>query len=146
MIEFVRWLGRLKPLSLSAACGWIVGTTVVLFAVGSMFELVRKGKGMEGVAAVGAAAVICCAGAVMALVVTAKLRGPHRALWSLLVGTLFRMVFPFAAGLFLTQMNGALAQAGVFGWIVVFYLPLLIIETVFSVRFLQAGLGSPRGS
>jgi hypothetical protein len=118
-----------------------VGTAVVVFAGGSWIAFGKHG--VEGINAVGIAALICGLGAVLALVTTAKLRGLHRALWALLAGTVLRMVLPFGLGLLLVQTSPTLKQAGVLGWMVAFYLPLLLVETVFSVRFLQAGFAGP---
>lgn len=47
---------------------------------------------------------------------------------------LVRMAIPLAAGFLITTTGGPLAEAGVFGMIVGFYLIGLLVETILAVR------------
>ena len=47
---------------------------------------------------------------------------------------IFRMGLPMGVGLLLNYGGGPLASAGVFGWIVVFYLLTLAVETLLSLH------------
>ena len=51
---------------------------------------------------------------------------------------LFRFGLPLAGGLYLTRQGGSLAESGVFGMIVVFYLITLAVETPLSLALLGA--------
>jgi hypothetical protein len=53
-----------------------------------------------------------------------------------LLGMLFRMGLPLVTGVVLTRAGGPLADAGLFGMIMVFYLVGLVVETTLSVRVL----------
>ena len=88
------------------------------------------------------AALVCWFGSTAALVLTAISRGPQGALISLLVGMLFRMGLPLLAGIWLTRSSPALAEAGVFGAILVFYLVTLVVETLLVLPLVQPHLGA----
>jgi hypothetical protein len=61
-----------------------------------------------------------------------------KAVHGLLGGTLVRTGLPLASGIFLQQIGGPLAEAGVFGMIVACYLVMLIFETLLSVRMIKS--------
>jgi hypothetical protein len=94
-------------------------------------------RGAAGVAAACLAAGVCWLGAVAALVCSARLAPAGRAVQAHLAGSLFRIGIPLAVGTVLQQRGGALADAGVFGLIVVFYLVALTTETVLSLKFVK---------
>ena len=73
---------------------------------------------------------------VVALVLTAALRSPKRAVAGVLLGMLFRMGVPLGTGIFLHRQGGPLAKAGVFGMILGFYLLTLLVETLLALRLL----------
>ena len=50
---------------------------------------------------------------------------------------LIRMAIPMATGMFLTKRGGPLAEAGLFGMIVGFYLVGLLVETLLTVRLVN---------
>jgi len=49
----------------------------------------------------------------------------------------FRFGLPLIAGLIFQESGGVLAEAGVFGLIVVFYLITLVAETCLSLQFVN---------
>ena len=61
-------------------------------------------------------------------------RQPLQAVNGVGLATLFRMAIPMATGIVLTKVGGPLAEAGVFGMIVGFYLVGLLVETLLAVR------------
>lgn len=83
------------------------------------------------------AGAICWAGALSALLLIGLFRASQNQMVSAtLLGMLFRMGLPLVTGLVLTRNGGPLADAGLFGMILVFYLVGLVVETILSVRIL----------
>jgi hypothetical protein len=117
-------------------------------AVGLAYPLIGLAAsqkfGQAGWLAALVAALVCWFGSTAALVLTALLRGPQTALYSLLFGMVFRMGLPLAAGIVLSQQSPRLAAAGVFGCIVGFYLVTLVAETLLSLPLVQGPAGPRR--
>ena len=95
--------------------------------------IAQRRSGPDGLRAVLLAAGICWFAASAALMVTGCLRNSPYATAGILVATGLRLGLPLASGLALQHHGGELAEAGVFGWIVVFYLLTLAIETTLCV-------------
>jgi hypothetical protein len=93
--------------------------------------------GIAGLEAVLVAAGTCWISSVAALYLTEKLRLAGHIIPGVFAGMLLRLALPLATGIFLSEWGGALADAGVFGFIVVFYLVTLAVETALSVRLIQ---------
>lgn len=93
--------------------------------------------GTDGIVAASVGAVICWVAGAVALSMLTILRGPKLALHALLAGMIFRLGLPLIAGTVLQKQNGSLAKAGVFGWIMVFYLVMLVVETTSSLKLVQ---------
>lgn len=93
--------------------------------------------GAWGVRAAGVAASLCWFGCSMALMCTVVF---HRV--NPVVGVLgamfFRLGVPLVLGLVLQHNHPDLAQAGVFGTILVYYLLSLVVETILSVRLIPS--------
>lgn len=89
--------------------------------------------GLAGVAASAVAGGVCWGGCLVALVLAGWFRDPKHFLYGWLLGLVFRMVIPFMVGLGLAKSGGPLAEAGVFGMIVVYYLIGLTAETSLAV-------------
>ena len=117
-------------------------------AVGLAYPLIGLAAsqkfGQTGWLAALVAALVCWFGSTTALVLTALLRGPQTALYSLLFGMVFRMGLPLVAGVVLSQQSPRLAAAGVFGCIVGFYLVTLVAETLLSLPLVQGPAGPRR--
>ncbi len=89
--------------------------------------------GTSGLWAAAAAAALCLAGTAAALVVSHPLRGPKYVWYSLFLGTLFRTGVPLGAGLACILRGGALAEAGMLVYLLVFYPLTLVLETILSL-------------
>lgn len=117
------------------SCLWLTSIIVAaLLVVGGVSFALR---GPMGLAAAAAAAGICWSGATAALVLTALLGRSNRAMYGHLLGMFFRLGVPLVAGLILQRQAGALADAGVFGLIVIFYLVALTAETLLSLKYVK---------
>jgi len=93
--------------------------------------------GQTGLIAAAIAGAICWAGAMFALVLIGMFRtSQNHVVSATLLGMLFRMGLPLVTGLIITRNGGPLADAGLFGMILVFYLVGLVVETILSVRIL----------
>jgi hypothetical protein len=129
------WLLKLKPKTLPCCCALLALAVAVAFPV--VAAMAYQWYGAAGVFAAAVAAIVCWAAATLALVCTALLQGPQAALYAMLFGMLFRMGLPLGIGLVLSRTSPVLAGAGVFGFIVVFYLVTLVVETLLSLTFVK---------
>jgi hypothetical protein len=87
--------------------------------------------------AAAVAAIVCWFAATIALLVSAIGQNTPSAVPCLLGGTLIRMLIPGAVGVMIDAQRGPLAQAGVLGYIVVFFLLTLVVETGLLLRLLR---------
>lgn len=85
--------------------------------------------GSNALAAAAAAAMVCGAGAVAALLVARWLRAPQYLLAALSVGMGLRTGIPLAVGLAVHLQGGPLAKAGFLCYLLIFYPVTLAIET-----------------
>lgn len=92
--------------------------------------------GAYGLASAGVALGVCWLGAAMALLVVRLSRSAPAA--GLLGSIFFRMGLPLLVGIWLNSQGGPLAQAGVMGMILVYYLIALVVEVVLSLRVTSA--------
>ena len=90
-----------------------------------------------GVLAAAVAAIVCLGAGLVAISLLAFFRSPQQAFHGVGLAMLFRMAIPMAVGLFLAKLGGPLAEAGVFGMIVGFYLVGLLVETLLAVRMVN---------
>ena len=95
-----------------------------------------------GVLASAIAAALCGLGATLALVTAYVANRMGNGVQGVLAGMFFRMGIPLVGGLILDQQVKWLADAGVFGQVLGFYLFVLVIETLLSLRFV-APSGAP---
>ena len=123
----------LKTASPPAACGTLTLALLVVFPLFAWYGHSRHG--MLGVQAATVAGSICWAGGMLALLAVVVVRGSQKVLHGALLGMIFRMGLPLGAGVVLTSQGGDLANAGVFGMILGFYLVTLVVETLLSLRF-----------
>lgn len=117
------------------SCAWL--TLTVLIALPLVGGVVGATRGVSGVLAALVAAGVCWFGAMAALVVAGGAGRDGRAVQAHLKGMFFRLGLPLAAGLALQKAGGVLAEGGVFGQIVVFYLITLTAETLLSLRLIK---------
>src|SRR5436190_18262854 len=111
-------------------------TAVVLVALLIVGGVVGSTRGMSGVLAASTAAAICWFGSTIALVLAGFLSRSNQGVQGHLLGVFFRLGLPLVTGMILQRAGGPLAEAGVFGLIVVFYLITLVAETLLSLRFI----------
>jgi hypothetical protein len=103
-------------------------TVLVLYALVSPVAFY-----FSGLVAAAAAAAICLAGALSALVASHLLRGPKRVWYGLLLGMFLRTGIPLGAGVFIALRRGTLAENGFLFYLLVFYPVVLALETVLSL-------------
>ena len=125
------WLADLRDRSI-AARGAFLGL-VVLGLYGLVAPVACCCGGRAGMLAAAAAAFLCLAGATLALVVSHALREPNRALYGMLFGMAARMGIPLGSGLLCHVQGGALAEAGLLYYLLVFYPVTLGVETALSL-------------
>ena len=124
-----------RPTSVPFACVLLSLTLLIAFPAIAGYGYSNHGE--NGVLAAALAGGICWIGALIALVLVGLFRSSHNQMVSAtLLGMLFRMGLPLVTGLALTRAGGPLAEAGLFGMILVFYLVGLVVETILSVRIL----------
>lgn len=116
----------------------VVWLTVSLLAVSCVAGPVAYGRhAAAGMWAVGVALGVCWATGAASLVIVRLARSRGQAMNGILLSILVRMAVPMVAGVALDQLGGPLAAAGVFGWIVVYYLVMLAVESLLSARLLK---------
>ena len=122
-------------LSLSRAAILLVAVFAIAFPGFAYYG--HQSHGAEGVWAAVVAAVVCLGAGLVALVFLALFREPLQTMNGIGLAMLFRMGIPMATGVILTNVGGPLAEAGVFGMIVGFYLVGLLVETLLAVHLLN---------
>jgi hypothetical protein len=91
----------------------------------------------RGIAAAGVALGVNWCGGLLALLLIIGLRRGRWVLHGVLGAMIVRMFLPMVAGLVLVNCVRPLANAGVFGMIVVYYLVGLVVETFLVVRLVR---------
>lgn len=124
-------LMRLGDRSLPAKVALLVLAVAMLYGVVAPVAWLAAGSVAPIAAAVAAGA--CLAGAMVALMIVHVCRSPQLALYGLLLGMAARMGLPLAAALAFWQRGGALAEAGLLYYLLVFYPITLGLETLLSL-------------
>ena len=113
--------------------------TVALLAVFPAFAYFGYSRsGSWGLAAAGVAGGACWLSGLMSLVLIGMCRGADAAFNGALLGILVRMGLPLLAAIAFAQQRGELAQAGVLGMILGYYLVALVVDTLLSVRLINS--------
>ena len=123
------------PEGLLFGCAILLVVVLVSFPFAAWVTYLRYGT--PGVAASAIAAFVCGSAAIMALVFTIVTRNTPNAVAGLFFSIFLRTFIPLLAALILSNSSESLAEAGIFGQIVVFYLLLLPVETVLAVRLMN---------
>jgi hypothetical protein len=133
-----KWIEKLPPLRLGS-CGWILSSAMLLFFV-PVAAISYALHGPVALRASAVAAAVCWTGSSLALIATAKFgrQGATAPLVTVLFGLVFNGAFPFSVGLILSHGGGALAEAGVFGLIVVFLQFALLVETLLALCLIKS--------
>lgn len=137
------WLTKHGPRSVTA-CLVCLALVLILAALPALW-LAGVQHGAAGWQAVVVAAAVCGLAGSLALATAAIFRRPAVVMYALGLGMLFRIGLPLGVGTALDATGGPLAQAGVFGWIVVFFLLTLAVETLLSLS-LFAAAGAPHST
>ena len=116
-------------------CGWLtVIVAVALLIIGGALGATRGfGASVAAVVAAG----LCWIGSMAALIIAGYSSQSNRAVQGHLLGMFFRLGLPLVAGVLLQKAGGRLADAGVFGLILIFYLVTLPAETILSLQFVR---------
>jgi hypothetical protein len=88
-------------------------------------------------AAAGAAAVVCSAGALLAIWIPYVLCDPKYALTALLLNMAVNMGLPLAFAVAVQILGGPLSQAGFLYYLLFFYLLTLVVKTMLSLPLPQ---------
>lgn len=115
--------------------GLLALAVIATLAVAGPIAWARYGE--SGLWAATIAATVCGVSAGASLAVVARASRSGMGVHGALLGMLIRLGAPLATGVYFQQRGGELAEAGVFGLIVVFYLVTLFVETLLSVKLIQ---------
>jgi len=125
------WWQTLRSRSIIVRGGFLGAIVLVMSLV--VGPIVGQRYGPAGVEAMGAAAAVCLLGAWVALAVAHWLRAPAHVLVGMLLGMAARMGIPLGFGVGCHLYGGALAEAGVLYYLLLFYPVTLGVETALSL-------------
>ncbi len=118
--------------SLRARTGLVA--IVLLSAAVAIVPLAFFISGLMGVSAAMAALAICLSAGVLALVAAHPFRAPELLLYQVLITMAIRMVVPLVVCILIYFKRGAIAEAGLVYYLLVFYGLTLVIETILVTR------------
>lgn len=113
------------------ACALLAGLMLVAWLIDAIVVSRAMGRSVWGISALAAG--ICWFGATTSLVLLHVMRLRGSPIAGLLIGMVIRMTIPLFIALMATIQHSGLAEAGLAGQLVVFYLLSLAIETVLSL-------------
>jgi hypothetical protein len=129
-------LNRRTGLRLPAACSLLALAVGVAAALGGSIEHGRHG--MLAAVALWAAALTCWLSATCALVLAARLSGTRWAVSGIMAAGLVRFSLPLMVVAASALVQGPLSQAGLFGYMVAFFMLSLVVETLLLVAILRS--------
>jgi hypothetical protein len=127
---------RRSGLRLPAACSLLAVTLALAAALGSSVALERHGA--LAATAVLAAAATCWASATSALVLAARLSGTRWGVQGIMAAGFIRFTLPLMVVAASALVQGPLARAGLFGYMVAFFLLSLVVETLLLVGVIRS--------
>ena len=132
-----KWVEKLPALRFGPS--WALLTAAMLLFVVPVAAIAYQVNGPSALPATGLAGGVCWLGSTLALAGAAVFgrSGINGPLFTLAFGMAFNCGLPFAVGLALSRSGGALAQAGVFGLIVIFFQYALVVSTVLSLCLIK---------
>jgi hypothetical protein len=98
-------------------------------------------QGMMGSAAVAVAALTCGLSGVTALALAGILSGTRWGVHGILAAGLVRFLLPLLVVTASSAVQGPLSRAGLFGYMVIFFLIALVVETLLLVSLLRSAAG-----
>lgn len=132
---------RRNRLRLPAACGALA---LAMALSGALFGSIAHARhGTLGAAAVAVAALTCGMSAMAALLLAGALAGTRWGVHGIMVASLIRFSLPLAVVAASAAVQGPLARAGLYGYMVIFFLIALVIETLLLVGLIQSGGSHP---
>lgn len=102
--------------------------------------------GVHGIQAVLIAAIVCGGSSLAALTLIVMYKQTPYQLHAALAGIGLRTGLPLVIGAFFKQAGGPLAEAGVFGMIMVYYLITLLAETILAARLIHPAANVSKAS
>ena len=114
---------------------WLLLVAAVLFVGLAIFGYTHSG--VAGLAAAVVSVLVCLLPACAALSVTAMFAGTPNAVNGIFLGVFLRTAVPFLLSVLLSQAIRPLADAGLFGMVLLNFLVMLTVETVLVVRIVQ---------
>ena len=118
--------------------GCVVLTAVVLIALIPVLYFASNKSGTDGMIVALVAAATCWASSCTALVLTTMMCSKNPDITGVMAGMLLRTGVPLVVAFLLTQTSSFMATNGIFGWVLVFYLLTLFVETFLTVKYLNA--------
>lgn len=131
------WLAKLRSRGLVGQMAVLIVAVLGTYALVTPVALFFSSA--TGLAAAALGAALCLAGAVCALVVCRWLHDPRKEWKAALAAMLPRMGIPLGFALFLQIRGGALVEAGLLYYLVVFYTVTLALETAMTLPGGAAG-------
>lgn len=129
-------LSQRLPRSLSGGVALL--TVVMAVALGVIGSVGYSLHGTPGLLSTASAAFVCWAASAAALYVSHLFAGTPAALTGLLLSIGLRTGVPLIGGVLLSSQSRMLADAGVLGFFVIFYLLSLATETMLSVGLINS--------
>lgn len=129
-------LNRRTGLRLPAACSLLALAVGFAAALGGSIEHGRHGA--LAASAVVVAALTCWVSATIALILAARLSGTRWAVPGIMAAGLVRFSLPLLVVAASALVQGPLSRAGLFGYMVGFFLLALVIETLLLVAVLRS--------
>jgi len=123
-------------MKLGASLAWVSLALVAAFPAYAGIGYYRFG--WMGVLSAAIAGAVCWIGAAAALMATALMH-KQSPLGGLFLGMAFRTGLPLVAGMVLHSSAPDLANAGIFGFVLCYYLLALAVETPLAVRMIPRG-------
>lgn len=128
---------RRGGIRLPAACSVLVLATVLCAGLTGLMAHGRQGP--VGSMAVAVAAMTCGLSGVAALVLAGMLSGTRWGVHGILAAGFIRFFLPLLVITASTAVQGPLSRAGLFDYMVIFFLIVLVVETLLLVGVLRAG-------
>jgi hypothetical protein len=123
----------------------IILSAIVLVAIPIAAQLATQWRGSSTWFATLVAAGVCWLGATVSLVVAYLGRQRGAAMMGLMLSMLVRMAIPLAIALLVVTSHSALAEGGLMGQLLIFYLLTLTVETLLSVSLVKGACRKPQG-
>ena len=134
---------RQSGLRVPAACSVLVLAIALAGALGG--SIAHERQGVMGSAAVAVAALTCGLSGVAALALAGAFSGTRWGVHGILAAGFVRFFLPLVVVTASTAVQGPLSRAGLFGYMVIFFLIALVVETLLLVGVLRSGAGNQNG-